>query len=150
MWDFPRPPIAVASDEHVRIIHRGRVVADTTSAVRVLEQSHAPVYYLPRADVAMDALVARGRRTVCEWKGVATYYAIEVTGDVVENAAWTYEIPTARFTSITNHIAFYPQQVDECWVDAERVAPTAGDFYGGWITSRVVGPFKGGPNTLSW
>jgi uncharacterized protein (DUF427 family) len=150
VWDYPRPPLAVASTERVRVVHRGSVLADTTSAIRVLEESHAPTYYLPRADVDMDAFIPRGRRTVCEWKGVATHFAIEVAGHVVEDAAWTYEIPTARYRSIANHIAIYAQRVDECWVDDERVRAVEGDFYGGWITSRVVGPFKGGPNTSMW
>ena len=70
--------------------------------------------------------------------------------DDVADAAWSYGRPTAGFEAIRDHVAFYAQRVDECWVDDERVLPNPGNFYGGWITSTVVGPFKGAPGTLGW
>ena len=145
MRDYPHPPVAVPSDERVRVVHAGRTIVDTTSSARVLEQSHAPVYFVPRSDVAMESLVPSERRTVCEWMGVATYFDLMVDGNVVPNAAWTYEIPTSRFASIAGHIAFYVRSVDECWVEAEQAQAPDGDPYRGWITSSVVGPFTSGP-----
>jgi uncharacterized protein (DUF427 family) len=150
VWDYPRPPAAVASSEHVRIVHRGVVIADTHAAIRVLETSQPPAYYLPPADVAMDLLRPSTSRTLCEWKGAATYWTLVVEGESVVDVAWSYPNPTRSFVSITDHLAFYPQRVDECWVDDERVQANAGGFYGGWITSRVVGPFKGEPGTMHW
>ncbi|MEZ5142439.1 MAG: DUF427 domain-containing protein [Acidimicrobiales bacterium] len=72
-------------------------------------------------------------------------------GDVVRHdAAWSYPDPTPRFEAIRDHLAFYPQRVDGAWVGSERVSANDGDFYGGWITSRIVGPFKGGAGTAWW
>ena len=50
---------------------------------------------------------------------------------------------------ITGFLSFMPSVV-ECYVDGERVLPQAGGFYGGWITSDVVGPFKGEPGSWGW
>ena len=66
------------------------------------------------------------------------------------NAAWSYPAPSPGFAAIAGYLAFYASRVDECWVDDERVQPQEGDFYGGWITSRIVGPFKGGAGTRGW
>jgi uncharacterized protein (DUF427 family) len=134
----------------VRIEHRGVVLADTRAAWRVLETSQPPAYYLPPADVATELLCVSDRRSSCEWKGVASYHDIVVDGVVSPDAAWSYPRPTDQFAEIRDHFAFYPQRVDACFVDDERVQANDGDFYGGWITSWVVGPFKGGPGTLGW
>jgi uncharacterized protein (DUF427 family) len=150
VWDYPRPPAVVRFDGEVRIVHDGAVLAATRRAVRVLETSQPPAFYVPADDVAMDRLEASSGRSVCEWKGVASYWSLQSTSGVVDDVAWSYPQPAAAFASITGHLAFYAQKLDECWVDGERVAPNPGTFYGGWITSRVVGPFKGGPGTLGW
>ncbi len=150
MWDYPRPPRLEPCTRHVRIEHRGVVLADTRAAWRVLETSQPPAYYLPPADVATEHLRASDRRSSCEWKGVASYHDVVVDGVVSPDAAWSYPRPTERFAEIRDHLAFYPQRVDACFVDDERVQANDGDFYGGWITSWVVGPFKGGPGTLGW
>jgi uncharacterized protein (DUF427 family) len=151
VWDYPRPPAIVESPAHVRVLHRGVVLADTRRAKRVLETSQPPAYYLPADDVATELLVRTTRRTVCEWKGVATYWSIHLPdGTIVADAAWSYEEPVPAFEPIRGHLAIYAQKVDECWVDSERVQPNPGTFYGGWITSSIVGPFKGAPGTLDW
>lgn len=150
VWDYPRPPAVVPSTDRVRVVHRGVLVADTRAAIRVLETSQPPAFYLPPSDVAMELLRPSTLRTVCEWKGAASYWTLVVEGDVVADAAWSYPRPTSAFASIVDHLAFYPQRVDECWVGDERVQANAGSFYGGWITSTVVGPFKGEPGTLHW
>lgn len=138
------------TDRRIRVVHRGRTVADTTAAWRVLETSQPPAFYVPRGDVDTGLLVASPRSSLCEWKGRATYWSIEVDGVLTVDAAWSYEHPTAGFTAITGHLAFYAQVLDECWVGDERVEPNPGMFYGGWITSDVVGPFKGAAGTLHW
>jgi hypothetical protein len=56
----------------------------------------------------------------------------------------------AGYEALHDHIAFYPRRVDAAWLDDERVQPQEGDFYGGWITSDLIGPFKGPPGTLAW
>jgi len=134
----------------VRVEHAGVTVADSTGAVRVLETSHPPVYYLPPADVRMESLRPSSRRTFCEFKGEAAYYDLVAGDQVVENAAWYYPHPSPGYEAIRDHIAFYPARVDACFVDDERVTPQTGDFYGGWITSEIDGPIKGGPGTAGW
>jgi uncharacterized protein (DUF427 family) len=129
------------------VVRAGDVlVAETRAAYRVLETSHPPTWYLPRADVQPGVLrPSRTRSTWCEWKGAATYW------DVLDQqaVAWSYEQPTPGFEPIAGYLTFYPSQL-ECEIDGERVEPQPGGFYGGWITSDVVGPFKGGPGTLGW
>ena len=128
----------------------GLVVAETRRGVRTLETSHPPSYYFPRGDVAAGCLRAVLRRSVCEWKGEAEYFDVVADGRVAEAAAWSYPHPLPAFLSLTGFVAFYPGEMDACWVDGERVVPQPGRFYGGWITSRVAGPFKGGPGSAGW
>ena len=150
VWDYPRPPRVEPSERRVRVIVDGTVVADSTRATRVLETSHPPGWYIPREDVRMDLLRPTSRQTACEYKGRASYFHVGSGSRERREAAWTYEQPLPGYEAITGYIAFYPGRVDEAWVDDERVVPQAGDFYGGWITSDVSGPFKGGPGTRGW
>lgn len=150
VWEYPRPPRVDPSDRHVRVVVDGVTIADSRRAIRVLETSHPPAWYIPAEDVRMDLLRPTDRRTFCEFKGEASYFTIAVGGRERANAAWTYRRPMRGYGAIADHVAFYPGRVDEAWVDDERVTPQAGDFYGGWITSDVRGPFKGGPGTAGW
>ncbi len=156
VWDYPRPPAIVPTTSHVRVVHHGVTIADTYACLRVLETSQPPAFYIPRSDVAAHCLQAGTSRSFCEWKGPATYWSIVIPptpgndGTVVPDAAWSYENPTPPFASIAGHVAFYARLVDECWVDEEQVVANPGSFYGGWITSKVVGPFKGDPGTEWW
>jgi uncharacterized protein (DUF427 family) len=149
--DYPRPPVVVPSGRHVRIEFGGEVVAVSRRALRVLETAGAPTWYLPSADVRLDLLrPAPAHRTVCEWKGVATYFDLVAGQERSQLAAWTYERPRPGFEAIAGHVAFYPGRVDAALVDGERAGPQPGEFYGGWVTSDVAGPFKGEPGTESW
>ena len=150
VWDYPRPPRVEPSTEHVVVEHAGVVVADTTSSYRVLETSHPPTYYLPREAFAPGVLRPAEGRSWCEWKGQASYFDLVVADEVITGAAWTYADPSRGFEAIRDHVALYPGRVDRCTVDGEVVVAQPGDFYGGWITSRVTGPFKGGPGTRGW
>ncbi len=116
----------------------------------MLETSQPPAYYVPPAGVNIDVLLANARETFCEWKGLATYADVVVDGHARVAAAWVYRRPSVSFADMVDHWAFYPQAVDECWVDDEQVNANEGSFYGGWITANVTGPFKGGPGTLHW
>jgi uncharacterized protein (DUF427 family) len=138
------------SSRHVVVELGGRVVADTVRAVRVCETSHPPVYYVPREDVADGVLEHAGGGSWCEWKGEATYWDAVVDGRRVRAVGWSYEDPSPGFELLRGAVAFYPGRVDRATVDGERVRPQAGDFYGGWITDEVVGPFKGDPGTSGW
>jgi uncharacterized protein (DUF427 family) len=151
VWDYPRPPRVEPSSKRVRVVLGGEVIADSTNAHRVLETSHPPVYYVRLADVLPGALEPARGTTVCEWKGRASYFdVLGGGGRRAERAAWTYLAPSPAFTVITKAIAFYPGKMDECTLDGERVEAQPGDFYGGWITSEIVGPFKGGTGTSGW
>jgi uncharacterized protein (DUF427 family) len=151
VWDYPRPPRLEATGRRLVVQFGGRTIVDTTRGCRVLETSHPPTYYVPREDVAPGVLErVAGRRSFCEWKGIATYWTVRVGDRVAEAAAWSYEDPTPGFADIAGCVSFYASRMDACLVDGERVQAQAGDFYGGWITSDVVGPFKGGPGTAGW
>jgi uncharacterized protein (DUF427 family) len=150
VWDYPRPPRAEPSAKPVRVIFNGETIAETYRAIRVLETSHPPVYYIPTEDIRMEYLTSTSRHTFCEFKGSASYWTLEVGDRRVESAAWSYPNPSANFNAIRDYIAFYPGKMDACFVDDERVQAQEGDFYGGWITSDIVGPFKGGIGTRGW
>jgi uncharacterized protein (DUF427 family) len=150
VWDYPRPPRVEPVPERIRVVVGGVDVADTRRAFRVLETAGAPVYYVPRDDVRIDLLSRAVRATNCEWKGDATYWTVTVEGRRAEDAAWSYERPLPGFEAITGHLAFYAGGVDEAWVGDERATPQPGGFYGGWLTSRIVGPVKGEPGSGAW
>ena len=150
VWDYPRPPRVEVSGEHVEIELDGTVVAASDTSWRVLETSHPPTYYLPRSAFREGALRPAAGHTGCEWKGRASYFDVVVGDRVAERAAWTYEQPAAGFEPIAGAVAVMPGLVDRCTVDGEVVEPQPGGFYGGWITSRVRGPFKGAPGTTGW
>ena len=149
VWDYPRPPAVVACPVTVRVELGGRTIARSDAALRVLETSHPPTIYLPPADVDLDCLApSGGRGTWCEFKGAASYLDAVVGQQRVAQVAWTY--PTPGYAQLRDHVAFYPGRVDEAWMGTERVYAQEGDFYGGWITSELTGPFKGAPGTLGW
>lgn len=149
VWDYPRPPRLEPTAEHVLVRVDGITVADTRRASRVLETSHPPTYYVPRADVDTTLLVPTPRRTSCEWKGCASYADLVVGDRRIGDACWWYDDPTPAFAAIAGAVAFYPERV-EATVDGERVTGVPGGFYGSWVTSRVAGPFKGAPGTEWW
>lgn len=150
VWDYPRPPALDPSSRAVRIEHAGAVVAETTAAIRILETSHPPTWAIPPSDVDGDLIEPAPGRSVCEWKGVASYWTVVVGEARAEAVAWSYPKPTEGYESITDHLCFYAARMDRCTVDGEVVVPQPGAFYGGWITSDVVGPFKGEPGTMWW
>ncbi|NHC13113.1 DUF427 domain-containing protein [Motilibacter deserti] len=150
VWDYPRPPAVEPSDEHVLIELGGAVVAETRSAIRVLETSHPPTYYLPRTAFADGALEPAPGSSWCEFKGRAAYLTVVGGDERAEAAAWTYPSPSPGFEALQGHVAVYPGRMGRVTVDGEQVTPQEGGFYGGWVTSRVVGPFKGAPGTSGW
>jgi uncharacterized protein (DUF427 family) len=150
VWDYPRPPRVEAEPSPIRVVFAGVTIAETTAAHRVLETSHPPVYYLPPADVRPDVLEPSRRRSFCEFKGAAHYWSLRLGDALAPDAAWSYPDPAPGFEAIRDHLAFYPSRVEACFVGEERVRAQPGDFYGGWITTRVVGPFKGAHGTRGW
>jgi uncharacterized protein (DUF427 family) len=150
VWDYPRPPRVEPSREHIVLRFNGSVILDTRDSVRVLETSHPPTYYLPRDSFAPGVLQPVNGHSVCEYKGVAGYLSIVVGDRRLDAAAWYYPTPEPGYEALAGRVTVYPGRLDEVRVDGERVRAQAGGFYGGWITDRVVGPFKGAPGTLGW
>ncbi len=150
VWDYPRPPKLEQTNKYLKIVFGDETIAETNRAFRVLETSHPPVFYFSPEDVRMEFLTETANSSFCEWKGRAGYYTLQVNGKLVENAAWFYANPTRDFAAIKNYIAFYPNKMDACFVNDELVTIQEGDFYGGWITADIVGPFKGGAGTWGW
>lgn len=150
VWDYPRPPRLERTAKRIKIVLNGVEIADTDRAWRVLETSHAPVYYIPPEDLRAEYMTRERRPSFCEWKGMARYLSVRVGDRSAECAGWYYPDPTPAFEPIRHHVAFYAGPFDRCTVDGEVVRPQPGGFYGGWITSDLVGPFKGEPGTGFW
>ncbi len=150
VWDYPRPPRLEPTARHLQVVFAGQVIADTQRGYRILETSHPPTYYIPPEDVNQRFLEPGSHRSFCEFKGQASYVDIVVNAQTARNAAWYYANLSAAFAVIRNYLSFYASRVDACFVDGEKVLAQEGDFYGGWITREIAGPFKGGPGTRGW
>ena len=150
VWDYPRPSRLERSAARITVVHAGVTLVDSDRCWRVLETSHPPVYYVPADDIAPGTLERARGSSFCEFKGTAGYWDLVVGETRVADAAWSYERPSPAYAELAGAVAFYPSRVDECRVDDELVRPQEGDFYGGWITSDIAGPFKGGPGTRGW
>ncbi len=150
VWDYPRPPRVEPCTRRVRVVLGGQTIVDSRAALRVLETSHPQGIYVPPAGAAAGALELVSRRTVCEFKGTAVYFDVAGGEHDARAAAWAYPEPRQGFEALRDHVSFYPGRMDRCLLDDEPVAAQAGDFYGGWITAALQGPFKGGPGTTGW
>ena len=150
VWSYPRPAIAQPCAAHVMIEHDGQVIADTRASVRTFETSHPPTYYIPPDSIAAGILRRAEGYSFCEWKGSAVYWDAIIVTTVMHRVAWSYPDPTRAFASLRDHVAFYASPFDRCSVDGATVVPQPGDFYGGWITPDLAGPFKGVPGSMGW
>jgi uncharacterized protein (DUF427 family) len=150
VWDYPRPPRLEPEPRRIVVVFNDVTVVDTTRALRVLETSHPPTYYLPPDDFAAGSLVAASGSSYCEWKGVARYWSIQADGRRAEGAGWSYASPTPGYAEVADYVALYCSAMQSCEVGGEPALPQPGGFYGGWVTSWVKGPFKGDPQTLGW
>jgi uncharacterized protein (DUF427 family) len=150
VWDYPRPPRLEQEPRPVKIYFGDELIAETARALRVLETSHPPNIYVPIDSVVPGVLVPNSRHTVCEWKGRAHYFDVRAGGRSAAAAAWGYASPRDGFEGLVDHVSFYPARMDACYLGDELVQAQPGDFYGGWITKDVVGPFKGGEGSWGW
>lgn len=151
VWDYPRPPRLEKTNKHLIVEFQGTIIVDTTNAYRVLETSHPPTYYIPPADIKSEYLrKVAGKRSFCEFKGSAVYWNLKVGTVESPEVAWSYPDPSGAYAAIQDYLSFYASRVDACYVNDEQVQAQEGDFYGGWITSDIVGPFKGGTGTWGW
>ena len=146
VWDYPRPPLVVRDDRAILVEHQGNILAKAPYSFAVKETSHPPCFYVDPRFVRLDLLTKKAHGSFCEFKGRAVYWSFG-SGQAI---AWSYPDPEYGFASIGDHFCFYASRVDACWVGGQRAEPQEGDFYGGWITPDVSGPFKGGPGTRGW
>lgn len=148
VWDFPRPPIIEKTSKPAIVNHKGVEIAYSSNALAVLETASPPTYYIPKVDIDMNTLSTISDKTsICEWKGNAMYWTLKAMRD--RPVAWSYPNPFPAFEALKDHIAFYPQHL-ECYINGEKVTAQSSQFYAGWITSDLVGPFKGEPGTQHW
>jgi uncharacterized protein (DUF427 family) len=150
VWDYPRPPRLEPCAKRIQIVLAGQTIAQTNNAMRVLETSHPPVYYIPQQDIAMQFFTLISASSFCEWKGKASYWNIDIADKHVDRAAWSYANPTPPFVLIKDFLGFYANKMDSCSIDGEVVSPQPGNFYGGWVTKNLVGPFKGETGSEGW
>jgi len=149
VWDYPRPP-TLALDQREVVICWGEVeVARTRRALRVLETSHPPTFYLPWDDVARLLLEPASGASFCEWKGPARFWTLADGRRRMPGVAWSYPNPLPGAEALATSVAFYAGTLD-CRIDGAAVRPQPGGFYGGWITPELVGPFKGEPGSQHW
>jgi uncharacterized protein (DUF427 family) len=150
VWDYPRPPVVEPVSARLRVEFAGITLAETTNGMRLLETSNPPVYYFPVDDVRTEFLTLMAHHTLCEWEGGASYWTVSVRGREQEAVAWSYEEPDEGFQVLRGRFAFYAGRVDACFAGDERVIPQPGDYYGGWVTKNIVGPFKGELGSERW
>ena len=150
VWDYPRPPLVEPTGKMIRLRLGHEVIGESDHALRVLETSHPPVYYLPVADLRMDLIEPADGSSWCEYKGAAAYWTVRARGRVLEQVGWSYTEPSPGYEALRDHIAFYAAPFDEASVDGEQARPQPGGFYGGWVTDDVAGPFKGVPGSMDW
>lgn len=139
VWDFPRPPRIEEDLRNVAVFSGETLLAKSTCTLRVLETASPPTYYIPRNDIDMNLLKDCGGTSVCEWKGKAKYLSFLETPQAI---AWFYPEPFEDFSALRDHVSFYPGRVP-CFLNGESVRSQPGEFYGGWITEGITGPFKG-------
>ena len=148
VWDYPRPPKMVPDGRLVKVFYGDHTVASSNSAYRILETASPPSFYLPPSDVNWEMLKPAPGSSRCEWKGSARYWYLS-SNPALGVVGWSYPKPTPAFERIRGFISFYPALL-ACYVSNERVSAQPGNFYGGWITKEIVGPFKGEPGTGHW
>jgi len=147
VWDYPRPPRIDPENREVIVKNpQGELVAKTSNAKRLCETASPPQFYVPMTDVVLSRLVICPGSSFCEWKGRARYWSLAAGGQAV---GWDYPEVNQAYAVLKEHIAFYPGRMI-CSVAGEAVVPQSGEFYGGWITTELVGPFKGEPGTGHW
>jgi uncharacterized protein (DUF427 family) len=112
----PRDPYhrvdVLESSRHVKVLVNGEVVAETNRPTILFETGLPPRYYIPPEDFREEALVPSDKETQCPYKGVASYYSVEVGGEQVEDLIWYYSEPIPEAAKMKGHLAFFNEKVD--------------------------------------
>ena len=109
------------ADQHVEVVVNGVKVAESDRPVLLDETGLPTRYYLPRDDVRTDLLRPTNSETVCPFKGQASYWSVEVDGEIHDDVVWSYEAPIPEAEGIRGLMTFYNERVDLV-VDGERQA----------------------------
>ncbi|MEO0413023.1 MAG: DUF427 domain-containing protein [Pseudomonadota bacterium] len=154
VWDYPRPPIIDDAPAPVTVQMGDLVIARTNRAKRIKETASPPTIYIHPDDCDFRYLKEGSGLSVCEWKGKAQYFDLQLPdGRRVGQVGWSYPDPFDNviegMARLKDWLCFYPAKV-ECYVGDQRVRPQPGQFYGGWVTDTIKGPFKGEPGTGHW
>ncbi len=116
----PRDPFhsirCLPSDRQVVVEIDGQVLADTTHPVLLTETMLPSRWYVPREDVRMDLLTPSDTRSICAYKGEASYFSYGDAADMV----WTYQDPRHEAAPVRGLLCFYAEHTDYV-VDGERV-----------------------------
>jgi uncharacterized protein (DUF427 family) len=100
------------SNDHVEIVVNGTKVAESDRPV-LLEETGLPTrYYLRREDVRTDLMRSTNFQTTCPFKGQASYWSLELQGEVFDGIAWSYETPIVEAEAIAGLMCFYPERVE--------------------------------------
>jgi len=100
-------------NNRVEVTFDGVKIAESTSAIKLIEDKHPPRYYIPREDVNMDALKRSQTTSQCPFKGTAHYYSIKVGDKRTADAVWSYEDPYDEHRDLKDKLAFYDDKVDQ-------------------------------------
>ncbi len=146
--NYPRPPALEKCKGNVEIFITSTTKVECNNYYRVLETFHAPTIYISKNYFANNIIDYKNTKSsYCEWKGIASYINLinREENITIYNAGWYYKNPKEAYQEIKGYISLYPEKVRSCSINGEFVKSQDGGYYGGWITSRVKGPFKGDP-----
>ncbi len=97
---------------HVEVRLNGRLLATTDRAMKLHETGLPARYYLPRDDVQMDLLRPTTFHTNCPFKGEASYWSLDIDGEIHDGIVWSYETPTAQAAEVQGMLSFYPDRTE--------------------------------------
>lgn len=122
IFAHPRDPYkridCVHSTRHIKVKLGGEVVAESDRPVLLFETGLRTRYYIPKIDVRMDLLRPSDTKSVCPYKGTASYYSVELNGQLHQDVAWYYPQALPESMPIAGgYVAFYDERVESVEVD---------------------------------
>jgi uncharacterized protein (DUF427 family) len=107
------------SSREVHVVAKGRTIARTRRAMFLFETGLPTRYHIPASDIQMHYLVPSGTKSICPYKGEASYWSLRIDDHVVHDVAWGYMDPLPECPRIKGYLCFYPQKVDRLEVEGE-------------------------------
>jgi adenylate cyclase len=103
------------ANDRIRGYKGSTCLVDSVDGLIVHETHHVPVYYIPPVDVRLEYFSRTDFRTFCPFKGNASHWALELDGERIDPAAWSYEQTLSEGEPVQNHIGFYGDAIDK-WI----------------------------------